>query len=1126
MLQFIISRAGGGKTTKIMELIRDFLKGGQNLLTLIVPEQNSFQCEKDVLSMVGAPAMTDIDVTSFTALSESLLGKPAHYGRRRLSESASTVLMSMAMYEIKDELKLYGKHTGRKSLIMSFSSLSSELKQNCITIEDLNAAADGMPGGLLKEKLSDISRIMETYDRKVKESYFDPNDMLTELCSTSAIEEYFSNRIVFIDSFRGFSAQEYKVISQILRYAKAVYVTLCADNIDPVPEDVTNLFAPTRRTADTLRRLAKECGCSVDSVLNLSSGGKYNNFPPRFERYSCPELYALEHLIYSDTEITYDDEAENITLFTGEDIYSECDFVAATAKKLIRESNYRCRDITIVAREMSSYEAPLRSALKKYGISIFEDSRRPVDVSPVINIISAALSIAANGFSTEDLMRYLKTGLAGLTTDEISEVENYAYIWQISGKKWTEEWTSNPSGFVAFTESDTEHLKTINSIREKIMTPLVRFRQKLRGGKDGTEAVTALWNLIEEINLQENIKSMAEVLYKSGEDGIVTELERMWVLLVNVMDELETLTRGQKVTSSRLSDTLELMLSVQTIGNLPQGLDEIIIGSADRIRFSSPKAVFILGANEGVFPASPSVSSTLTEKEKAVMENFGIKFFGSNEWRVAEEKLIAYSCISAARDKVYISCSEKNIRGEMINPGEFWTDIDRTFTKCSRMTYSDLDGLYFAEADQPAFEQLAKSQPGILKSTFTEYFEGKPDYSDRLHALERAAGSRDFTIGNTQTAEKLFGKDMNVSASKVDTFYKCAFSYFCKYGLKAKPRRIAELDPAARGNVIHSVMENLLREHPADELMSIEKDELYDIVNTLTDSYLEAVLEGTEPDERFLETYEKLKETICLVAERLIEEFSRSEFRPVDFELKIGTDGQIPSYRLNCTKGTVNIEGSVDRVDIAEIDGETYFRVVDYKSSGKCFRLSDVLQGLNMQMFIYLFSIWENGTGKYGNVTPAGVLYSNISSPYIPMNRDSSEEDIKKALVKKVKMTGLVLDDSRIICAMENDGKGVFIPASVKKGEPDGNIIGIKSLEKLKEKADFLLINMADMLNGGQIKPLPVYSDSSDSAYKDACTYCDYKAICGYEEEIARKRLNDMKYDEALAELEGKEEND
>lgn len=1106
MLYLILAAAGGGKTTHIMNLIKQFSEGGHKKITLIVPEQFSFMAEKMVLEKIGTKAMAGIDVFSFTSLGEKLVGKPALHEKRRLDDPSRAVLMSMALESVRDKLALYGKHTSSKSVISEFVNLSAEFKQSAVSSDAVRLALAQSEDGLLKMKLTDITTVIDAYDAMTAGSYFNPDDLLTELYDILPESDYFKNRLVFIDAFRGFTAQEYKIIERMLSKSQAVYVTLCTDNLENMGDE-TDLFAHTKRTARKLIDIAKKNGAPVAKPQYLSMRSKFNNFPPVFKRFSSPELAALEKELFSLTPNVYEEKCDNITLCKTSDIYSECEFIACTAKKLIRENGYRCRDIAVIARDGTAYESPLRSALKKCGLPVFEDSRQPVDVSPVVVLVESAIDIAANGFGTESLMRYLKTGLSGFTTEEISEVENYTYLWSVNGSQWTREWTQNPAGFGKDAGAEeTATLEKLNSIRKRIVAPLYELKEKLSDSK-GEDAAASVFEFLEKINVAENIRTLAKKLAQKGETALALELERLWDVVIGMLEGIETLARGRYVTAKEFADMFSLMLGAQTVGSLPQGLDEITIGSADRIRTVAPKIVFIAGANNGVFPAIPSSGSALTDKDRRKMSELGIELSDFGEYKLAEEKLIAYTAFCCASDKVYVCCPEKNAKGEQLTPSELYIKIKNLFPQCREIIAEEENGLYFVEGKELAFEQLAKNkiEGNSLYASLCDYFSNDAEYSGRISALERASGSRGFRIENPDVADALFGKNMYISASKVESFHKCPFSYFCRYGLKAMPRKVAELDPMQRGNIIHLALEKLLADFDRDTLVAMTFEDIYAFINPFLTEYLNTKLDGANRSERFIYLFNKLVYSVCDVAQRLVKELSQSSFTPTAFELKIGRDGEIPAYEVKTQSGKIIISGAIDRVDEALINGEKYIRIVDYKSSGKDFRLSDVVQGLNMQMLIYLFTLWQNGKEKYGEFTPAGVLYYPANSPLVSVARNSTDEEIETERQKKCTMTGIVLDNSEVIKAMDSTESGTYIPVRYKGGQFVGSLIGLSQLEKLKEKADSILIEMADALHSGKIEAVPSYGES----YKTVCDYCDYKSVCSYEENIPQRVLLD-----------------
>lgn len=1097
MLYLIVSRSGGGKTTYVTECIEKLASKGKKSL-LIVPEQYSFTSEKNLILRLGEKLAANADVHSFTALADRLTEGCEARKKPAMSASSSAVMMNMALSDVKDELTLYAKHSGYRTAANEFVSLAAEFKQNAISADMIDEACGRMPASLLKAKLTDISKIIRAYEKRAESAFFNPDDLLTILNKSQKLADYACGKTVFIDSFRGFTSQEYSVIGQLMKYADDVYVTLCADYEGKVFTDnynITEQFAKTKRTASRLVEEAEKAG-----VKHPVPGSAENMiFTCGFERYESPEIAYLENSLASQDETPYDGKCRNIILCKTPDIYSECEFTAATAKKLIREKGFRCRDIAIIARKAEAYESPLKSALKKCGIPVYEDFRKPVDVSPVINTVSAALSAAAGSFDNDSMMRYIKSGLSGLDAQEAAMIENYCFVWNIRGRKWDEEWRNNPEGLGDKEKDTDEYLDRLNRLRLKITKPLKDLKYSVKDSSEGTQAVSALWSFIENISLRDNIINAAEKLCKDGEEGAAFELERMWDLLISLLNELAILLKGETVGIKRLSDLFEIMLSVQTLGSLPQGLDEIVIGSADRMRINAPKAVIIIGANEGVFPPEATPVSALTVKDRYKMAQFGLELSDSPEWKIADENLIVYSSLCCPTSFLTVTCSLSSADGSEQQPGSFYKYLKKIFPDIIETDSNSLSGLFLSEGKQTAFEQLAKSADGEFRQTMREYFSGDPEYAGRLKAIDNVAGIRNFTLTDKDTLTKLYGEKLRLSASKVEKFYQCPFSYFCNYGLKLKKLNEAKLDSLQIGNITHSVLENLLKDPGTDELIKLTDAEKAELIAKEADEYIEKFTKDGFDTKRFGYQFSVLKRVIFDILTRICEEFEQSEFRPEEFELAIG-EGDIPDYSPGADDSNISLFGKADRIDtaVSRETGKKYFRVIDYKTGNKDFHLGDILNGINLQMLIYMFAISSSNSEKFAGFKPAGVFYYKANTKII--NEDENPYNSSR-------MSGVVLEDAEVIRMMESEAQGKFINTEIKNGKIDGVALTEDEFNIIKEKTDHFINEMARLLREGDIMAVPKVCTRSDSK-SSPCDYCDFKSVCRYDEDIPTDEYN------------------
>ena len=565
----------------------------------------------------------------------------------------------------------------------------------------------------------------------------------------------------------------------------------------------------------------------------------------------------------------------------------------------------------------------------------------------------------------------------------------------------------------------------------------------------------------------------------------------------------------------------EIIVSTKDIGQIPNGVDEVIIGSADRIKSTAPKTVFIVGANAGVFPVTSSSGVILNDTERCELQSNGVDIVSNIAYNSVLEKFIAYRAMTLATEKLYISYSSVDSTAEALSPSELVFEINRLYEDKVKVIIPD--ALRLIESRKTAFSAFASesNKNSTLGETLYEYFanDGSQEEINMLQKMSK----KEFEIKDGELATELFGKSMYISASKTEKFYQCPFSYFCEYGIKAQPRREAQMDPAQTGTLIHEVLEIFLKENPREKFIKFTTDEIREKVNKIIDNYVYEKLSGYENQPKsFARTMMLLKERSLKLVMQLIDEFSNCEFVPVNFELSINNDGDILPYLINLDNGgTVKIIGKVDRVDTYSTPDNTFVRIVDYKTGGKTFDLGEVFAGLNMQMLIYLFAIWQNGEELYKNVTPAGIFYfqaktSRATETTKGLNRHSDEAVINKSLKDKFRMSGMVLNNIDVITAMEKNAEGVYIPAVINDdGSVSGNVISLKSIERLKNKVNELIKEMANDLQSGVIRALPT---------EDGCKYCKYSDVCRRNDTDPVREFDSLDFKEAVSMLGGDED--
>lgn len=1108
MLNIITGRTGSGKTRFIRNLATEIAREECDKAVIIVPEQFSFETERGMLTLLGNEKINNIEILSFSRLAERLLSEHGKLDKKGADDGVRAVLMSRAIETLDEELTVFSRYKKHPELISQILDFHREIKKYKISNKQLEEYSEVVKKASFSTKISELSGIFTCYDAMMQKRFNDSTLYLDMLADLLIEVDYFKGKTVFFDAFSGFSGQEYDVISEIMSQAKDVYVTFCCDTSKN--NERFELFYNATVEINKLKGIANKKGIKIAPQKVLYSKKEFKK----------DELNFLEENFFDNNDKVYDKEAEAITIIPCKTKTDECNVVAAEIKRLVRTEGLRYRDIAVIVRHEENFKKDLAAAFRKYDIDCFYDSRQPVDYQPLIVFLKCLLDILVKGFETERILRMLKTQLFGFTVTEIALVEDYCLMWKIRGTNWQNQWTENPNGFGELvTEKTEEDLKILNELRQRIVVPIMYLMKQMKNS-NGELMSRALFEFLKKNKIDENLKAFTQSLKENEELELAVEQARIWRIVTEVLDGLYFSIGNTEISVERYCELFNLFVASKNIGVIPSGMDEVIIGGADRIRASAPKVVFVMGANTGMFPAESSSGVLFNDFERRELIENGMKLVSNLEYNSVSENFIAYHAVTLATDRLYATYSSIGTDSSALTPSEIVTDIIKLFPKCKIINdYSKMDGI---ESRSSAFSIMAGEavKGSELGETLKEYFN-KNDGENELLKVNRAV-NKEFKITDKALAKEFFGKNMYMSASRIEKFYKCPFEYFCEYGLKAKPRREAQIDAALSGTLIHHILESFLTNVSKEKLTKMSVEKINELIEKIVDDYVEEEMGGYEnKSATFERTVSLVKTTSQKILLRMIIEFRECQFVPVDFELRINHDGGVSPYKVELDDGgKVLVVGSIDRVDMYKTQDNTFLRVIDYKTGGKDFKLGDVFNGLNMQMLIYLFALWENGEERYGeNIIPAGVLYYQAKSPKVSsanVTRYSDENTILSVECDELQADGMILNNLEAFNAMDQSFGGWFLPAELdeKTNSLKGKVITLDSMLKLKDKVNSLIKNMAEELQNGSISALPV---------EEACNWCQYKDICKREEDDPIKEITVPKFSDALEMLRGED---
>ena len=1109
MLRFILGRSGTGKTAAIHDRIQELVKGGEEQVLLLVPDQSSFETEKAFLDRLGAKLCRRVEVFGFDGMCRYVFAQTRSVPVNVIDNGTRAVLMNVALEQLSEKLTLLRSRRSRAVSDMLLHTLS-ECKKSGITTDMLRDAAESIGDQTLSVKLSETALVLDAFDALLGQSYIDPLDDLERL-KTILLKnpELFHNRVLLIDSFSGFTKVQLDIIQILLSRCREVIVAL---TLDPENEDSSEeLFAVSHETYKALKSMAKRDFVDIKTPVKLTE--------PR--RFAHDDLAALEANVFRRDVSEQETEHPPITVYSAADLYDECEFTARQIRRLVTEGGCRWRDITIICRDTKEYRGILDVMLEKYDIPYFMDSRRDVTVKPAVRLLNAIFRLTTEGFAREDFLALLKTGLTGLCEKEISDFEQYIYIWNLSGKRLCEPFTLNPRGYAEdFTDADKERLAVAEQVRRSIAEPLLAFKENCKG-KTVREITALLWQLLEKLDAPNALSALYDVLESGEEKGLGAEQVRVWSLLMDALDKTVAAVGDMTLSLERYFELLTIQISNIEFSQIPQTLDCVSVTTAQRVRDSSQKAAFLIGCCDGKFPAVPRAAGLFSDYEIKQLLLNDINISDDFSYIANLETYMAYNALTAPSHRLFISYPCMSMDGERSKPSPIVTEVLKVYPKLPVSDRLDYDSIKESMlALTPAFEEYARSLSEHRRELggLGEFFRTNPRYATGVEAVRRALDHTPFRIEKPENARLLFGENLTISASQVEKFSECRFAYFCNYGLRIRERLKAEINPMEYGTLVHYILERFFTRYSKAAYAAMTDEQLMEFIRATVTDYLEGYLGGSATKEQaFLYRLEVLCHHVLLMLRHLTEELCQSDFDVADCELKIG--GDIPAYTIKLPTGeNIAVCGSVDRVDIMHTDGGDYLRIIDYKTGAKAFKLSDILYGLNLQMLLYLCSIKREGVQRYGEFTPAGILYMPAVVPNISAD-GMDEAAIRRKINDEFKMNGLLLDDVRVIKGMDKTEGATYIPVKIKNGEnvKNDSLATLEQFGAIFRKLNDTVAQMGEKLFGGDIAAAPLKGGA------DACRYCPYDSVCGYRRSEGVNVFK-MKNDEVFERLD-KEQN-
>lgn len=1054
MLTILIGTDWIANRNKILSYIAKDVATEKPGRILMVPELISHDTERRLCAIAGDTTSRFAEVLSFSRLVRRVADAVGCSTISCMDNGGRVVAMASAVRQLHSRLKAYASVETKPEFLTALIDAIDEFKRCCITVNDLRAASERTQGSLA-QKLEEISFVMQAYDAICQNGKIDPRDQMNWLLERLEDSDFASNHAFYIDGFPDFTRQHMAILEHMVRYSPEVMISL---NCDRIESDLL-AFEKAGETARQLQNIARKYGIEwrLEVVPERDDGLKMMR----------------RRLFQGSTKVDID--PNRISLYLTGTIYQECLSAAKRVLDLVR-SGCRYRDIGIVCGDIGAYKAALETVLSRCHIPAYIAGTEQILNKTVITTVLAALDAALGGFAKRDVIRYLKSPLSPLSVLDCDRIEHYAILWGIDGKRWTTEWTYHPTGLGRdWTESARKKLEKINCDRERVFKPLTRLRDGFLKATKLSEQIHALYAFFEDINLQKRLKRMAAQLDLEGDNRNAQILNQLWEILIGALEQLYDVLGNSAWDADYFSRLFKLLLSQYDVGTIPTVLDSVVVGPVSAMRCQQLKHLIVIGAAEGTLPGYPGSVGILTDQERIALRMMGVPLTGGALEGVQTEFAEIYGVFCGAEQSVTVSCP--NGQPSML------------YRRLAEMTNNE---------SFPQYELAAASADEIEAGAFLARFRAA-DAAAKIGIAEcyqKVSGAASYNLEpiSREAVSALYGDLVELSASQVDKLADCRFHYFLRYGLYINELKQATVDPAEFGTYVHDVLENTAREVcEKGGFHVVSETETLEIAKKYSDAYIEEYFAEIDGD-RTNYLFERNREELMLIVRELWDELRSVRFSPVGFEVAFGKEKQYPP--INCSSDALQAEmrGYIDRVDSWCDGNNRYYRVVDYKTGKKDFDYCDIINGIGLQMLIYLFALEQVDSELLGeNPIPVGVQYFPARVPIITQQGQLSDEEVQKERNKNWERKGLLLMDEHVLEAMESDNALYRMPYKRRKdGTIEGDVAGPNEFHLLKKYVFRLLKSMVEEIASGNVKPNPYTRGSRH----DACSYCPYGIIC------------------------------
>ena len=1085
---------GGNQEALRRYLLAMAAQGGRMLV--IVPEQYTLQTEQELMDGLGLPGLFDLEVLSFSRLTERVFSQAGSDGRVRIDGRGKQLALARTLLRCQKHLKYYESAIDRQGFIERIGALIADMKRAEVTPEALAEHAKKQEDGALKDKLHDLALIYKVYSEQLSGQFVDGEDVLNEMLLRLSESGLAKDARIAAFGFDVLTGQMNRLLTALAAQTDDVRALIVLEKEE--------LFSPVLESVGRLQKAASESGVACELT-----------FLPSVEEGRHRELAHLSREYLHSPGVPYSGVPTRIRLSASPSPYFEAHF-AAQEMVLLHERGMDWGDMSVMYGD-SHFAGLLSSVLQSYQIPAYTAQKLSTVSHGAARFLLASLRAVGEGYPAEEMLSLIKSGYGPIPQEDAWRLENYILAYGIRGKLWLSP----------FARGSAEECAAVEDARQALITPLHKMREAMKNAKDAGGTLEALYEYLKETELFERLNDAQDQLLIHDMPAESMQISQVWDALIQLLNQAHSLLNGARVSPKQLASWLEAGLQASELSALPPTADTVVCGALGNLPLSRPKALFLMNMTDGILSASSP--GLLSDQEQEDAEKALHAYFSLNsEGQEAMARLDVWKALSSPTEYLFFTRSQATQEGAALRPFSQLAHIRRLFPGLvEEGGISQRCAAQLPLAPLPALDALGvKMREGRLEGAWRDawrFLSQEPETKRLADALIHSFDPETYAPPLPPEVTHSLFMERVMSVSRLESFAVCPYRHFVAQGLSPKPRKEWTLTPIDAGNFYHAALEGFTRLLPTiPHWPKIDRKTCDAAVDQAAGPLFDELLAGVMGDSaRMRSQGKKYRRVLQRVAWTFTRGAKQSAFVPQSAEIKFGYPGGIPPIELTLPDGSqVYVRGIIDRIDRYEGDEGIYLRVVDYKSGAEKLDPAKIFWGAQLQLLLYL----QAAVSQEEGALPAGTFYMHVADPLIPDQEDL--EKIEDALARALCLRGVALKDAAILRRMDDGNPPLTLPKVLTADDGFDKRAMLANLEDLRQLiayAEDMAQKWAERMRQGEIDAKPL----CDKNLKGPCDRCDYASICrrdvGRCPENARV-MQEMKFDALLEKINQKKE--